>query len=79
MYELLIPTYVRCYCPLHMYDVTDPLHMYDVTDPLHMYDVTDPLHMYDVTNPLHMYDVTLCQLNVFRPCRMRVCTLLTRV
>ena len=21
----------------------------------------------------------LCQLNVFRPCRMRVCTLLTRV
>ena len=23
--------------------------------------------------------VTLCQLNVFRPCRMRVCTLLTRV
>ena len=24
-------------------------------------------------------EIALCQLNVFRPCRMRVCTLLTRV
>ena len=41
--------------------------------------ISDLLHLSLKKDMKKSVKISLCQLNVFRPCRMRVCTLLTRV